>query len=171
MSLLDRCPFDPADPEAQTLLGALGHLYPLATQAQRPIFRAGIRLQDIALNDAMTDVWPRVLHAAANQGRLRALVAGIAADPNRDGHEIFARLAQTRARRARDRRCRCVTTGRFAEPADSIVCSVNAIHDGVKILRTADVDFSSPRPVDPDRLRSDHDPSSPMGRSYCHQPV
>jgi hypothetical protein len=95
MSLLDRCPFDPADPEAQTLLDALGHLYPLATQAQRPISRAGIRLQDIALNDAMTDVWPRVLHAAANQGRLRALVAGIAADPNSAGHEIFARLAQT----------------------------------------------------------------------------
>ncbi|MGW0324684.1 DUF6777 domain-containing protein [Nocardia sp. NPDC003183] len=95
MSLLDRCPFDPADPEAQNLLDALGHLYPLATQAQRPISRAGIRLQDIALNDAMTDVWPRVLRAAANQGRLRALVSGIAADPNSAGHEIFARLAQT----------------------------------------------------------------------------
>jgi hypothetical protein len=75
-------PYDPADSRIRELLGIAVTGY--RDKDQIRVFIQTIGVQEIYIDWAgpVIDVWPRVLEVSAKQGRLRALVDALLADPN-----------------------------------------------------------------------------------------
>ena len=82
MNLLDRRTFAGTDPDERQLLTVVIQAYEVETQVRAVVGAAGLVTQEIAWGVPLADIWPNILKLAAGQGRLRDLVAAVAADPN-----------------------------------------------------------------------------------------